>query len=144
MFFDGASKGNPGRAGGGGVVINPGGKVEIEYFLNISYDSNNMAEAYGLWQGLKQVQKKGVEEVMVIGDSRLIIQALNGGRRGKNERTERIINRIRSMAKRFRKIEFFHVLRELNGLADTAANKSIVVDCYDLIVNLTVSMDIPP
>ena len=48
------------------------------------------------------------------------------------------------MAKRFKNIEFFHVLRELNGLADTAANKSIVVDCYDLIVNSTVSMDIPP
>ena len=103
-----------------------------------------MAEAYGLWQGLKQVQKKGVEEVMVIGDSRLIMQALNGGRRGKNDRTERIINRIRSMAKRFKKLEFFYVLRELNGPADIAANKSIVVDCYDLIVNSTVSMDIPP
>ena len=48
------------------------------------------------------------------------------------------------MAKRFRKIEFFHVLRELNGLADTAANKSIAVGCYDLIVNSIVSMDIPP
>ena len=127
-----------------GVVINPGRNVEIEYYWNIGYNSNNMVEAYGLWQGLKQVQKKGVEEVMVIGDSRLIIQALNGGRRGKNERTERIINRIRFMAKRFKKIEFFHVLRELNGLADTAANKSIVIDCYDLIVNSTVSMDIPP
>ena len=50
------------------------------------------------------MQKEGVDEVMVIGDSRLIIQALNGGRRGKNERSERLINRIRSMAKRFRKI----------------------------------------
>ena len=144
MFFDGASKGNPGRVGGGEVIINPGGKVEIEYYWNIGYNSNNMAEAYGLWQGLKQVQKKGVEEVMVIGDSRLIIQALNGGRRGKNERTERIINRIRSMAKRFKKIEFFHVLRELNGLADIAANKSIDVNCYDLIVNSMVSKNIPP
>ena len=90
------------------------------------------------------MQKKGVEEVMVIGDSRLIIQALNGGRRGENERTERIINRIKSMAKRFRKIEFFHVLKELNRLADTAANKSIAVGCYDLIANSIVSMDIPP
>ena len=90
------------------------------------------------------MQKKGVEEVMVIGDSRLIIQALNGGRRGENERTERIINRIRFMAKRFKKIEFFHVLREFNGLADTAANKSLAIDCYDLIVNSMISMDIPP
>ena len=48
LIFDGDSKGNPGRAGGGGVVIDPGGKVEIEYYWNIAYNSNNMAEAYGL------------------------------------------------------------------------------------------------
>ena len=35
LFFDGASKGNPGRAGGGGVVIDAGRKVEIEYDWNI-------------------------------------------------------------------------------------------------------------
>ena len=53
LFFDGASKGNPGRAGGGGVIIELGGNVEIEYYWNIGYNSNNMVEAYGLWQGLK-------------------------------------------------------------------------------------------
>ena len=31
LFFDGASKGNPGKAGGGGVVVNHTGKVEIEF-----------------------------------------------------------------------------------------------------------------
>ena len=55
LFFDGASKGNPGRTEGGGVVIDSDGKVEIEYCWNIGYNSNNMAEAYGLWQGLKQL-----------------------------------------------------------------------------------------
>ena len=85
LFFDGASKGNPGRAGGGGIILEPGGKVEIEYYWNIGYNSNNMAEAYGLCQGLKQLKKKEVEEVLVFGDSRFIIQALNGGRKGKNE-----------------------------------------------------------
>ena len=81
---------------------------------------------------------------MVFGDSKLIIQALNGGRRGKNERIERMTNRIRSVVKMFRKIEFFHVLREVNVLADIAANKSIVVGLNDLIVNSIVSTDIPP
>ena len=103
-----------------------------------------MVEAYGLWKGLKQLQKKGVDEVMVFGDSRLIIQALNGGRRGKNERIERMTNRIRSVVKMFRKIEFFHILRELNVLADIAAKKSIAVGLNDLIVNSVVSTDIPP
>ena len=144
LFFDGASKGNPGRAGEGGVVIDADGKVEIEYCWNIGYNSNNMAEAYRLWQGLKQLQKKGVDEVMVFDDSRLIIQALNGGRRGKNERTTMLIQRIRSKAKTFRKVKFFRILRELNVLADLAANKSIVVGLNELIVNSIVSIDIPP
>ena len=81
---------------------------------------------------------------MVFGDSRLIIQALNGGRRGKNDRKARLINRIRSKAKMFRKVNFFHVLRELNVLADLAANKSIVVGLNELIVNSVVSIYIPP
>ena len=103
-----------------------------------------MAEAYGLWQGLKQLQKKGVDEIMVFGDSKVIIQALNGGRRGKNERTARLINRIRSKARTLRKVNFFHILRGINVLADLAANKSIVVDLHELIMNSVVSIDIPP
>ena len=121
-----------------------GGKVEIEYYWNIGYNSNNMAKAYGLWQGLKQLQNKGVEEVMVFGDSRLIIQALNGGRKGKNERPVRLIKRIRSKVKMFRKVQFFHILRELNVLADLATNQSIVVDLNEVIVNSVVSIEIPP
>ena len=103
-----------------------------------------MAEAYGLWQGLKQVQKVGADEVVVIGDSRLIIQAMNGGRRGKIEQMERLLKRIRYMAKRFRKIEFFHVLRKLNMRADKAANKFIDIGCYELKVNSKLSLEIPP
>ena len=103
-----------------------------------------MAEAYGLWQGLKQVQKVGADEAVVIKDSRLIIQAVSGGRRSKNERMERLLKRIRYMIKRFRKIEFYHVLRELNMKADKAANKFIDIGCYELKVNSKISLEIPP
>ena len=144
LFFDGASKGNPGKAGGGGVVINQTGKVETEYVWNIGQDSNNMAKAYGLWQGLKQMQKAGVDEAVVIGDSRLIIQAVSEGRQSKNERMERLLKRIRYVIKRFKKIEFFHVLRELNMRADNAANKFIDIGCYELKVNSKLSLEIPP
>ena len=39
LFFDGASKGNPGMAGGGGVIIFPEGKTETKYCWNIGQDS---------------------------------------------------------------------------------------------------------
>ena len=32
LFFDGASKGNPGWAGGGGIIQDLGGKAKIEYY----------------------------------------------------------------------------------------------------------------
>ena len=116
----------------------------MEYYWNIGQNTNNMAEAYGLWQGIKQLQKEGVEEVMVFGDSRLVIQAMNGGRRGKNEGTARLINRIRSKARLFRKVTFYHILRELNVLADKATNKSILIGKNDLVVNSRISFEIPP
>ena len=103
-----------------------------------------MAEAYRLWQGLKQMQSVGAEEAVVIGDSRLIIQAMRGGGRGKHERMERLLNRIRDMVKRLRKIEFYHVLRELNVKADKAANNFIYIGCYELKVNTTTRLEIPP
>ena len=144
LFFDGASKGNPGKAEGGGVIINPDGEVEVEYSWNIGYETNNIAEAYGLWQGLKQLLGKKVEEVLVFGDSRIIIQAMNEGRKSDNNRTARLTRRIRSISKLFRKIRFYHILRDLNALADMAANKAIDADLNGLIVNSVVQSDIPP
>ena len=85
-----------------------------------------------------------MEDVMVFGDSRLVIQDLNGGRRGKNDCTARLINRIRSNARLFRKVTFHHILRKLNVLADIAANKSIAIGKYDLVVNSSVRFEIPP
>ena len=81
---------------------------------------------------------------MVFGDSRLIIQALNRGSEDKNTHTVRMIKRIRAKAKMFRKVQFFHIFRELNTLADHAANKSIAVGLNELIVNSFVSFEIPP
>ena len=143
LFFDGASKGNPGKAGGGGVITNADGEVVVEYSWNIGYETNNIAEAYGLWQGLKQLLVKKVDEVMVFGDSRIIIQAMNGGRKSDNNRIARLSRRIRSISKLFRKVRFYHILRDLNALADMSANKAIDADLNGLIVNSVVQSDIP-
>ena len=102
LFFDGASKGNPGVAGAGGVIMSPKGNDEYEYYWNIGIDTNNMVEAYGIWQGLKKQETLGVEEAIVIGDSRLIIQAMFGTRQGNNLRLSRLIKRIQSISRTFK------------------------------------------
>ena len=76
LFFDGASKGNPGAAGGGGVITNPEEHKEITCSWSIDFGTNNQAEAYGSLQGLKQIQTLKVNKALIFRDSRLIIQAM--------------------------------------------------------------------
>ena len=69
-----------------------------------------MAEVYELWQGIKQLKAKGVEEATVYGDSRVIIQAMNCVSQCHSLKLERMINKIKSVSKTFHRIEYFHIL----------------------------------
>ena len=44
LFFDGASKGNPGVAGAGGILLDPGGQVEQRFAWGLGSRTNNEAE----------------------------------------------------------------------------------------------------
>jgi len=57
LSFDGASKGNPGLTGGGGIIESPNAKTMISYALGLGIETNNIAEAMALWQGLQQAKK---------------------------------------------------------------------------------------
>ena len=85
-----------------------------------------------------------MEEAIVFGDSRLIIQVLNGASQSRNMRLDRMVRRIKSLTKNFQKLEFFHILRELNDLADQAANKAMGLSKNELSINLLLSSAIPP
>ena len=90
------------------------------------------------------MEKIGVEEAIVIGDSRLIIQAMNGKSQGINLRLSRLIKRIQSISKTFRHLEFFHILHELNAKADQASNKAINLSDNELYANHQIFQVIPP
>ena len=73
LFFDGASKGNPGVAGGGGVLLRLGGSSELRFHWGLGIESNNRAEALALWQGLNLAINRNILSISIFGDSRLII-----------------------------------------------------------------------
>eukprot|EP00253_Pinus_taeda_P011523 PITA_11523 len=52
LNFDGASKGNPGQTGYGGVFRDHLGTPHLIYLGSKGWDTNNSAELEGLWQGL--------------------------------------------------------------------------------------------
>ena len=80
-----------GKSDGGGVIYNLKENIEIDYSWSIGFDTNNMDEAYSLWQGLKQLENLGVDEAMVFGDSRIIIQVMNVPRQLNNLKLYRLL-----------------------------------------------------
>ena len=69
LFFDGATKGNPGKAGVGDVVVNPIGEKIHSFAWGLGHSSSIQAGALALLQGLKILKELNINEANVIGDS---------------------------------------------------------------------------
>ena len=139
LFFDGASKGNPGVAGSGGVILRPGGSSELRFHWGLGIESNNRAEALALWQGLNLAINRNILSLSVFGDSRIIIQALTSHKTPHQVHLASIIKKIRLLLPKFSKISFFHILRNLNSQADMEANLGSLCNRRSLVVNSTES-----
>ena len=144
LFFDGASKGNPGLEGGGGVLLSDENSILATYAWGLGSMSNNKVEALELWQGLKQAQERNLDWLVVFEDSKLIIQALRSKKFPTNIFLISIIKKILLLAAKFKEISFFHILHGLNDQADLEANKVATLDRNILVVNGRDSLCIIP
>ena len=140
LFFDGASKGNPGRAGGGGTLLSSENSVLANYAWGLGIMSNNMAEALALWQGLKIAHEQNLHSLVVFGDSKLIIQFMVSKTLPSNIFLAAIIKKILLVISKFQVIGFYHILRGLNGKADMEANRAASLDKNVLAVSDRVSI----
>jgi len=122
------------------VLYGPEGDVNFTYSWNLGTDSNNMAEALALWQGLNQALLHGIQVLTVVGDSKLIIHFINSQKFPSSIRLCQVLRRISFLTPFFRSIELFHVLRFNNGQVDKAANEVIPLGKGVLKVNDVYSM----
>jgi len=139
LFFDGASKGNPGQAGGGGVIFSADNSLRTSFAWGLGHDSNNKAEALALWQGLKLAHENKIIDLTVFGDSRLIVQAMALKKVPPHLHISRILLKISRIADRFRNIRFYHILRNLNNMADAEANKAVLLSRSFIDINGRIS-----
>jgi ribonuclease HI len=144
LFFDGASKGNPGPAGAGGIIKSERGIISINYSWGLGIGTNNTAEFCSLWQGLQIARNHGIRQLTVLGDSRILIKALQTKKAPLNVHLRHMFQKILQASNRFHKIRYFHVLRALNNHADTEANKGVELAHGNLNINgLCQRCDIP-
>ncbi len=126
LFTDGGSRGNPGKASSGSVVLDEAGKVVLAragYYLGVT--TNNQAEYQGLIRGFLLCRQLGAREVAVFMDSNLIVNQMLGKFRVKNaELRPRYLEACR-LAGEFERVTFTHVYREYNKLADKMVNRAL-------------------
>lgn len=72
-YFDGASRGNPGEAGAGALLVDNSGAVVWETSRYLGKKTNNEAEYTALLLLLSAARERGVRDIKVYGDSKLVV-----------------------------------------------------------------------
>jgi ribonuclease HI/probable phosphoglycerate mutase len=124
LYFDGCSKGNPGRAGAGAVLYDA---QEAEVFAESVFvgfhATNNEAEYTGLILGLTEALKRGIiTELLVRGDSQLIVRQMQGKYKVNSPKLAPLHKCATTLASKFAKIDYEHVYRDKNQRADALSN----------------------
>jgi ribonuclease HI len=122
LQFDGGSRGNPGPAGVGAVVLAADGTPLVTLGRFIGRATNNVAEYHALITALDEALKLGAKNVIVRGDSELIIKQMRGEYRVKHPDLIPLYEKARALLGRLKSVRFEHNLRGHNTLADKLAN----------------------
>eukprot|EP00253_Pinus_taeda_P033746 PITA_33746 len=129
LNFDGASKGNPGNAGFGGIFHDNQGNTRWIYAEWGGEMTNNEAELWVVQQGLRIVIHNGYKNLEIEGDSQMAIEILKKPNNKNNWeqvtnswRTAGIIQEIAELMKGVEYNIFKHVKRNGNRAADFLAN----------------------
>lgn len=124
-YSDGGSRGNPGPAAAGFILIDRDDRVVAEGGKYLGIASNPIAECTAVQLALEGALKIGAKELFMRLDSRTVVDLLNNSSPPVEtpKETEAIYKKIKTLASRFSKVTFSHVGREQNTLADGIVNK---------------------
>ena len=126
VHTDGASKGNPGRAGIGVAVYTDNELIPAVKFAERLPDcTNNVAEYTALLRGLDIAAGLGVETVEVRTDSELMAKQIAGSYSVKAPDLIPLYNAARQKLRGFRSGKVTHVRRGFNAVADELANVGV-------------------
>jgi ribonuclease HI len=125
IYIDGASRGNPGRAGAGVWVGNREGKKLEEMSRYLGHKTNNEAEYWALLLGLREAKRLGGRSIRIFTDSELIARQVKGLYRVKDLNLKSLHKKVIENLKEFSSFEIESIPREENREADRLANDAI-------------------
>jgi ribonuclease HI len=125
LFTDGGSRGNPGPAAFAYVLESEDGSILAAHGETIGVATNNVAEYRGLVAGLRKAVELAVLELEVVSDSELLVKQMLGEYRVKNDALRELWDEAGRLARRVGKVDYRHVRREHNELADRLVNEAL-------------------
>ncbi|MGO8704363.1 MAG: ribonuclease HI family protein [Candidatus Brocadiia bacterium] len=125
LCTDGGSRGNPGPAGFGAVLLDDSGRVVRELSEFIGRATCNEAEYRALIAALEAARELGARDLLIRADSQLLVRQLGGQYKVRSRSLMPLVLRARRMLEEFASWEAEHVPREMNSRADALANEAM-------------------
>ncbi|CAD8137557.1 unnamed protein product [Paramecium octaurelia] len=123
LYFDGASKSNPGPAGVGVALFDKMQQIK-EIAQPLGKQTNNVAEFLALFFGIRYTLNLGINYLECFGDSKLIIDGMNNKINFKQQHLEDIRAAISDYAQLFKMVRYTHISRNQNEIADKLASNA--------------------
>lgn len=125
--FDDASMGNPSPSRSGGIIRNSFGEGVAAFASPLGTQTNHLAEARATCSVVKLAFEAGVSKLWLEGDSKNIINNINGISPPSWTITN-IIDETCAILTKFEKVHVTYVFREANLVADWFANIGVGAD----------------
>jgi ribonuclease HI len=123
--IDGASRGNPGPGSLGVVIYNTQGEIIAEHKKCLGICTNNVAEYQALIKTLEMAIELQLKSLLIRSDSQLLVKQMQGHYKIKDEKMKALNQKVQVLLKSFDKVEFCHIPRTENTLADQLANEAL-------------------
>jgi len=124
-YTDGASRGNPGAAAFGAVVLDATGAELRTISEPIGVATNNVAEYRGAIAAVQAALELGASALELRMDSELIVRQLEGRYRVRNAGLKPLFAQLRGLLDQLDAVAIRHVPREQNRRADALANAAL-------------------
>jgi ribonuclease HI len=125
LYTDGGARGNPGPAAYGYVLEALDGSVLASEGRAIGVATNNVAEYRALLAGLARAIELALPELEVVSDSELLVKQMRGEYKVKNAVLRELSLEAARLARQLGRVEYRHVRREHNELADRLVNDAL-------------------
>lgn len=125
---DGASRGNPGEASYGFIIMDEKKQILYQEGRCIGIATNNAAEYSAVLEALKKIKSSFTKEISGItlyADSKLVTEQLAGRYKVKSKNLKPLIEQIKILAIELGGVIYKHVPRLQNAQADKLANLAL-------------------